>query len=109
MHSGRLVKPGGNPQVGGFFTTGRSGPAVAGVVDIPDVGILRVVAGILFHTADAGAAGEHFGDGFDFDIAQTTASRKDAQHGLAVNSFLSGRGLKPESTWQINPRCPGGG
>lgn len=31
-----------------------------------------IIAAIFLHAADAGAAGEHFGDGFDFDIAQTT-------------------------------------
>ncbi len=37
------------------------------------------------------------------------ASRKEAQHWLAVNSFLSGRGLKSETTRQINSRLPAGG
>ncbi|KKF38014.1 hypothetical protein SY86_00280 [Erwinia tracheiphila] len=72
----QLVKLRGYPQVGGFFTAGRTGPAVAGVGDVPDVRALRVVAVILLHAADAGAAGQHFGDGFDFDIAQAAGGRR---------------------------------
>ncbi|KKF37918.1 hypothetical protein SY86_19505 [Erwinia tracheiphila] len=37
---------------------------------------LRVVAGILFHAADAGAAGQHFCDGFNFDITQAAGIQK---------------------------------
>lgn len=36
------------------------------------------------------------------------ASRKEAQHWLTVKSFLSGRGVKPDSMGQINPRNPAG-
>lgn len=68
----QAVKLGGNPQVGGLFATGRAGPAVAGTGDVFYVVATGIIAAIFLHAADAGAAGEHFGDSFDFDIAQTT-------------------------------------
>lgn len=55
-----------------FFTTGRVSPAVAGVGDVFYLVATGIIAAIFLHAADAGAAGEHFGDGFHFDIAQTT-------------------------------------
>lgn len=67
----QAVKLGGNPQVGGLFTTGRAGPAVAGVGDVFNMVATGIIAAILLHTGNAGTAGEHFGDSFDFDIAQT--------------------------------------
>lgn len=69
----QTVKLSGNPEVGGFFTTGRAGPAVAGIGDVFNMRAAGVIAAIFLHAADAGAAGEHFGDGFDFDIAQTAS------------------------------------
>lgn len=75
------VKLRGNPQVGGLFTAGRAGSAVTGVGDVSDVRALRVVAGILFHAADAGAAGQHFCDGFDFDITQAGVDTFTCHHG----------------------------
>lgn len=66
----QAVKLGGNPQVGGLFTTGRAGPAVAGTGDEFNVPAAGIIAAIFLHAADAGAAGEHSGDGLDFDIAQ---------------------------------------
>ncbi|MNO98801.1 hypothetical protein D3C76_905580 [compost metagenome] len=72
----QAVKLGGNPQVGGLFTTGGAGPAVAGVGDVFHVVAAGIIAAIFLHAADAGAAGEHFCDGLDFDIAQTTRIKK---------------------------------
>ena len=43
------------------------------------------------------AAGQHFGDGFNLDIAQTARIRKDVQHWLAVNRRFRGRGVKPDN------------
>ena len=67
----QVVKLGGNPQVCGFFTAGRAGPAVEGVGDVFNMPATAIIAAIFLHAADAGAAGKHFGDGLDFDIAQT--------------------------------------
>ena len=61
----------GNPLVGGLFAAGGAGTAVAGVGDVFDMVATGIIAVILLHTANAGTAGEHFGDSFDFDIAQT--------------------------------------
>ncbi len=38
--------------------------------------VIGIIAAIFLHAGDAGAAGEHFGDGFDFDIAQTAGVEK---------------------------------
>ena len=35
-----------------------------------------IIAAIFFHAGDAGAVGEHFGDGFDLDITQTASVEK---------------------------------
>lgn len=35
-----------------------------------------IIAAIFLHAGDTGAAGEHFGDGFDFDITQTAGVEK---------------------------------
>lgn len=68
----QAVKLGGNPQVCSLFTAGGTGQGVAGVGDIFNMPAAGIIAAIFLHAADAGTAGEHFGDGFDFDIAQTT-------------------------------------
>ena len=68
----QAVKLSGNPEVSGLFPAGGAGTAVAGVGDIFNMVAVRIIAAIFLHAADAGPAGEHFGDGFDFDIAQTT-------------------------------------
>lgn len=44
---------------------------MAGVGDVFNMPAAGIIAAILLHAADAGATGEHFCDGFDFDIAQT--------------------------------------
>lgn len=73
---GQEVELGGNPEVGGFFTAGGAGAAVAGVGDIFNMRTAGIIAAIFLHAGDAGAAGEHFSDGFDFDIAQTACIQK---------------------------------
>ena len=45
---------------------------MAGVGDVFYVPAGGIIAAVFLHAADAGAAGEHFGDGFHFNIAQTT-------------------------------------
>lgn len=72
----QAVKLSGNPQVGGLFAAGGAGAAVAGIGDVFYMRTAGVIAAKLFHTGDAGAAGEHFGDGFDFDVTQTTRIEK---------------------------------
>jgi hypothetical protein len=69
----QTVKLSGDPQVGSLFTAGGTGAAVAGVGDVSYVVAAGIIAAIFLHAADAGAACEHFGDGFDFDIAQTAS------------------------------------
>lgn len=69
----------GNTQVCGLFTAGRTGTVVTGVGNIPDVRALCVVASILFHAADTGAAGQHFCDSFDFDITQAARIQNRGQ------------------------------
>lgn len=66
----------GNPQVSGLFATRGAGAAVAGVGDIFSMSAVGIIAAIFFHAGDAGAAGEHFGDGFDLDITQTASVEK---------------------------------
>jgi hypothetical protein len=62
----------GDPLIGGLFATGWTGPAVTGVAQVFDVRAAVVTAGVVLYTQDRGGAGEHFGDGFDFDVAQAT-------------------------------------
>jgi len=68
-----------------------------------------IIAAKLFHAGDAGATGEHFGDGFHLDFTQAPASRKDVQHWLAVHKFLSGRGIKPDNMGKIKHQPSAGG
>lgn len=68
----QAIKLGGNPQVGGLFPAGGTGAAVADISEVFHMRTAGFIAAKLFHAGDAGAAGEHFGDSFDFDIAQTT-------------------------------------
>jgi len=42
---------------------------VAGVGDVFNMPAVGIIAAVLLHASDAGAAGQHFGDGLDF--AQT--------------------------------------
>ena len=70
------VKLGGNPQIGGLFAAGRAGTAVAGVGDVSDMPTTGIIAAIFLHAGDAGAAGEHFGDSFHFDIAHPAGIEK---------------------------------
>lgn len=44
---------------------------MAGTGDVFNMSAAGSIAAVFLHAADAGAAGEHFCDGFDFDIAQT--------------------------------------
>ncbi len=44
------------------------GPRVAQVFDVR---AMLIGTGVVFDAQDRGAAGEHFGDGLDFDLAQT--------------------------------------
>lgn len=92
------VKLGSNPQPGGLFAAGRAGTAVAGVGDVSDMPATGIIAAIFLHAVDAGTAGEHFGYSFHFDIAYPAGIEKGGPDWLAVKSFFSGRGEKPEST-----------
>ncbi len=102
----QAVKLSGNPQVGCLFTAGGTDPAVSGVGDVFNTGLsqpysftplLRVPQARILVTASTSIS------------RRPPASRKDVQHWLAVNNFLSGRELKPETTGQINSLCPTGG
>lgn len=72
----QAVKLSGNPQAGYLFTAGRTGAAVAGIGDVFNMVAVRITAAILLHDGDAGAAGEHFSDGFNFNIASSTGVKK---------------------------------
>ncbi len=66
---GQTVVLHGDPLVGGLFAAGGTGPAMAGVAQVFDVRAAVVAAGVVFDAQYRGAAGEHFGDGLDFDVA----------------------------------------
>lgn len=72
----QAVKLGGNSQAGGLLTARGTGTAVAAVGDVFNISAVEIIAAILFHAGDAGAAGEYFGDGPHFDIAQTANVEK---------------------------------
>ncbi|MNU07977.1 hypothetical protein D3C72_2538260 [compost metagenome] len=56
------------------------------------------IAGKFFHPADAGAAGEHFGDGFHFDIAQTAGVEEGGPALVSSEEFFKRPGLKAVSS-----------
>ncbi|KWS72876.1 hypothetical protein BKM20_06610 [Pseudomonas avellanae] len=60
----------GDPLIGSLFAVGRTSPAAAGVAQVFDVRAMLIATGVVFDAQDRGAAGQHFGDGFDFDVAQ---------------------------------------
>ncbi len=60
----------GDPLIGSLFAAGWTGAAAAGVAQVFDVRAAVVAAGVVFDAQDRGAAGQHFGDGLDFDVAQ---------------------------------------
>ncbi|SOQ15914.1 hypothetical protein CFBP1573P_05814 [Pseudomonas syringae pv. persicae] len=43
---------------------------MAGVAQVFDVWAMLIATGVVFDAQYRGAAGEHFGDGLDFDVAQ---------------------------------------
>ncbi len=90
----QAVKLGGNPEVGDLFAAGGTGPAVAGVGDVFNMPAAGVIAAVFLHTADAGAAGEHFCDGFDFDIAQTAGIQKGRPALVGSEQFFERAGAK---------------
>lgn len=102
----QAVKLGGNPEVGGLFPAGRAGPAVAGVGDVFYVVAAGVIAAVFLHTADAGATGEHFCDSFNFDITEAASVKEGGPALVGSEQFFEWRGLKSESTVQINSRLP---
>lgn len=66
----------GNPQVRGLFPAGGTGTTVADVSYVSDMPATGIIAAIFLHAGDAGAAGEHFCDGFHFDIAQAAGVKE---------------------------------
>jgi hypothetical protein len=67
---------------------------VAGVSDVFYVVATGIIAAIFLHAADAGAAGERFGDGFDFDIAQTTGIEERRPSLVSREQFFEGVGTE---------------
>ena len=61
-----------DPLIGGLFAAGRASSAVAGVAQVFGVVAVIVAARILLNAQNRGAAGEHFGHRFNFDIAQAS-------------------------------------
>lgn len=82
---------------------------MAGVGDIFYMSVVGIIAAIFFHAGDVGAAGEHFGDGFDLDITQTASVEKRSPALVSGEQFFERCGLKSETTRQINSRLPAGG
>lgn len=70
---GQAVILGSDLLIGGLFAAGGTGTAVAGVAQAFLVRTIFVAAAVLFDAEDRGAAGEHFGDRFDFDVAQASS------------------------------------
>lgn len=99
----QTVKLGGNPQVGGLLTAGRTGAAVAGVGDVFYMPATRGIAVICLHAGDAGTTGEHFSDGFDFDITQATGVEKRGPALISCEQIFERTGLKPETTGRLIP------
>lgn len=105
----QAVKLSGNPQVGGLFAAGGAGAAVAGIGDVfymrtaalsqPNsfTPAMRVPQASILVTASTSMS------------RRPPASRKDVQHWLAVKSFLSGRGVKPDSMKQIKQQSSADG
>ncbi|CAK8739228.1 hypothetical protein SODG_002834 [Sodalis praecaptivus] len=87
----QTVKLGGNPQVGGLFPTGRTGAAVAGVGNVSDMPATGIIAAKLLHAGDAGSAGEHLCDGFDFYIAQAAGVEKGCPALVGRKEFFRGQ------------------
>ena len=65
-----------DPLIRRFFAAGRARPATAGIAQVFDVRAAVVAAGVVFYAQDRSTAGEHFGDGFDFDVAQAALFEK---------------------------------
>ena len=57
---GQAVVLDGDPLIGGLFTAGGAGAAVAGVAQVFDVVTVVIGAGVMLHAQDGGAAGQHF-------------------------------------------------
>lgn len=61
---------------------------MAGVGDIFYMSAVGVIASVFLHAGDTGAAGEHFGDGFDFDITQTASVEKRSPALVSSEQFF---------------------
>lgn len=81
---------------------------MTGVGDVFHMRATGVIATVLLHTGNAGAAGAHLCDGFSLDIAQATGIEEGGPAMVGRKIFLSGRGVKPDSMGQINSRLSGG-
>lgn len=81
----------GNPQVGGLFTAGGTGAAVAGVSEVFNMRAAGVITAKRLHTGDTGAAGQHLCDGYHFDIAQTAGIQEGGPALVGGEQFFRGR------------------
>lgn len=63
---------------------------MAGVGNVFYMRTVGIIAAVFPHATDAGAVGEHFSDGFNFDITQAVSVKE----GGPALSLLSGRGGK---------------
>jgi len=90
----QAVKLGGNPKVGCLFTAGGAGTTVAGAGDVFNMVAVRIIAAIFLHAGDAGAAGEHFCNGFHFDVTQTTRVEKRGPALISREQFFKWSGGK---------------
>lgn len=90
----QAVKLGGDPDIGGLFTAGGAGTAVAGVGDIFNMVAVRIIAAIFLHAGDTGAAGQHLCDGFDFDIAQAAGIQEGGPALVGGEQFFERAGAE---------------
>jgi hypothetical protein len=65
---------------------------VTGVAQVFDVRAAVVTAAVVLYAQDRGGAGERFGDGLDFDVAQATLIEKVGPV-LVSGEQVVGRGL----------------
>jgi hypothetical protein len=105
----QTIKLCGNPQAGGLFAAGGTGATVAGVGDVFNVQATGTLAAILFDVSDAGAAGQHFGDDFNFDIAQTAGVEERSPALIGRKKFFKRSGVKSDNMGQIKLQSSAGG
>lgn len=60
----------GDPDIGGLFAAARASPTFAALVNNAPMGAMGILTAKFFATHERCAAGQHFGDSFDFNRPQ---------------------------------------